>query len=198
MEDLEESRRLLDVSAYKNRKQQLSEENRSVVRPIPRIDDDIIPSKKKGGRPFRYSPTKLKNQINKYFQWCEDNDEIPSISGLMIHCKMYKDSFYKYIKVPEYSDLLEHTRLIITNWVANDIYNTKGMCAGKGLYAKNVIGWADKVESFNQTETRVVSVDEARAKIEMLAPKLLELLKSNNLVDQLVVPNNAIEGEVVA
>lgn len=180
-------RRLDNLVDYKLRKQQLEEGNSSVVRPIPRIDRDIIPTRKnRGGRKYKYTPTKLKNEINKYFQWCEDNDEIPSISGLMVFCKLYKDSFYKYIKVPEYSDLLEHTRLIITNWVATDIYNTKGMCAGKSLYAKNVIGWADKVDSFNQNETRVITVEEARAKLEMLAPKLLEVLKSSNLVNQII------------
>lgn len=192
----EELRRLPNVSTYKARKKELSEANSSVVRPIPRIDDDIIPTKKnKVGRKYKFTPTRLKNEINKYFEWCEEHDEIPSIKGLMVHCKMYKDSFYKYIKQPEYEDLLEHTRLIISNWVENDVYNTKGMAAGKLAYMKNVHDWTEKTENVNKNETRIISVDEARSRIEMLAPKLMELLQNDNMVRQIASKSAVIEGE---
>ena len=187
-------KRLLDVSDYKTKKALLRETNQSVTTPIPRIDDDIIKRKSHTGPKRKYTPTRMKNEINKYFGWCEEHDEIPSIKGLMIHCKMYKDSFYRYIKVPEYSDLLEHARLIIVNWAETDVYNTKGMAAGKIAYMKNVHSWADKLDTNNVTETRVVTVDEARARISMLAPKLLELLHSNTVVNQI---GKVTEGEVV-
>lgn len=193
----ENIRRLPNVSTYKARKKELSEANSAVVRPIPRIDDDIIPTKKnKAGRKYKFTPTRLKNEINKYFEWCEEHDEIPSIKGLMVHCKMYKDSFYKYIKQPEYEDLLEHTRLIISNWVENDVYNTKGMAAGKLAYMKNVHDWTEKTENVNKNETRIISVDEARSRIEMLAPKLLELLQNDNMVRQIANKGAVVEATI--
>lgn len=194
-----DARRLCDITVYKDRKVALESSNKVVRSPIARLDDDIVPTKKnRNGRKWKFTPVRLKNEINKYFDWCEENDEIPSIKGLMIHCKMYKDSFYRYIKQPQYEDILEHTRMIIGNWIEADIYNTKGMAAGKTAYAKNILGWADKIETSNVNETRIVTVDEARAKITMLAPKLLELLKNNDMVRQIASSSNVIEGETCA
>jgi hypothetical protein len=170
-----------------------------VTRQIPRLDRNIIKdisTKSKGGRKKRYSPTKMKNGINNYFEQCEKTDEIPSIKGMMIFLKMYKDQYYTYLEYPEFTEMLEHARLIISNWIENDIYRTKGLAAGKIAYAKNLHSWSDKVEQTNTVTQRVINVDEARAKIEMLAPKLLELLKNTSLVNQLAIAP-AIEAEII-
>ena len=171
---------------YKERKALLVEKNVSVVRPIARLDDDIVPRKTKRGAKKKYTPTRMKNAINKYFEWCEENDEIPSIKGMMIHLKLYKDSFYDYIKYEGFTEIMEQARLHISNWCETDVYNTKGMAAGKLAYMKNIHSWAEKIETNNYTEQRVVSVDEARSKLEMLAPKLLELLQNHaSVVNQI-------------
>jgi hypothetical protein len=138
----------------------------------------------------------MKNEINNYFEVCEAKDDLPSIKGLMIHLKMYKDMFYTYKEYPEYANIMAHAQMIIANWIETDIYNTKGLCAGKSLYAKNVIGWAEKTDTNNVTEIRKIQPEEARAKITMLAPKLLEMLKSNLLLNQLV-DSPTIEAQVI-
>jgi hypothetical protein len=181
------------VEGYTARRGVLSQQNKTVVRPIPRIDSDVIKRKKTGGRKKQYTPTRMKNTINKYFQFCEENDEVPSIKGMMIHLKMYPESFYLYLKYPEFTDIMEHARLIISHWMEMDVYSTKGMAAGKIAYMKNVHDWCEKTQTKNQTEVRVISVDEARAKIEMLAPKLLEILNSSMTVNQIAAP--VIEAE---
>lgn len=159
------------------------QENKLVTRPIARLDSSI--TKGKGGRKKKYTPTTIRNAINKYFAFCETQDEMPSIKGLMIHLKMYKDQFYQYLQYPEFTDIMEHTRLIIAHWAENDVYTTKGLAAGKVAYMKNVHGWSDKLETSNTSTTTVISVDQAKAKIEMLAPQLLEILKSAATVNQL-------------
>lgn len=180
-------------------KARLKAENFVVTRPIPRMDVDIVKETKKGsGRHKKYTPRKIKNLIDSYFEWCETEDEVPSIKGMMIHLKMYKDQFYKYLAYPEFTDIMEHARMIISNWIETDIYNTKGMAAGKIAYAKNAqgIGWTDKLESTSTVTQTVISVDAARAKIEMLAPRLLELLK-NDLVLHQLTDNKVVEAEIV-
>ena len=165
-------------------------ENHIVKKAIPRLDKDI--TKKKGvGRKKKFTPTKMRNAINKYLASCETLDEVPSISGLMISLKMYKDQFYTYLEYPEFADMMEHTRLIIKNWVENDIYSTKGLAAGKLAYVKNLHGWAEKIDqnSTVTSHTTITNVEQARAKIEMLAPQLLELLKNNGLINQLAIGN---------
>ena len=185
-------RRLMDVGEYKLRKLQL-EGNKIVTRPLARLDDDVIPRKSKSaqGRKRKYTPTTLKNKINKYFEWVEQNDEVPSIKGLMIFCKMYKDAFYKYIKEPEFVDILEHAKMIIAEWAETDVYTTKGIAAGKIAYMKN------KLETNNVTEQRIISVEEATAKINMLAPKLLELLKNQNVVNQIASKDVVVDAEEI-
>jgi hypothetical protein len=141
---------------------------------------------------------KMKNGINRYFEWCEKEDEMPSIKGMMIHMNMYKDQFYAYLKYPEFTDIMEHARMIISNWAENDVYNTKGMAAGKIAYMKNVHGWSDKIETNNTTTQTVITVDQAKAKIEMLAPKLLEVLNNHTTLMQITKrPNEkVVEAEV--
>lgn len=172
--------------------------NQTVKRAIPRLDKDIVKDIKKsaGGRKRKYTPIKMRNQINSYFENCEATDEVPSIKGLMIHLKMYKDTFYTYLDYPEFRDMLEHTRLIISNWIDSDIYHTKGLAAGKIAYAKNLHGWSDKIESTNNTTQTIISVDQAKAKIEMLAPKLLELLKNNTVLSQIGTKDKVVDAVV--
>lgn len=198
----------LPALSHSERKAQLATDNTLVTRPIPRLDEGIVRDTKKSttGRKKKYTPTKIKNKINDYFAYCEKEDDLPSIKGLMIHLNMYKDQFYQYLKYPEFTDIMEHARLIIGNWVETDIYNTKGMAAGKIAYAKNLLDWSDKLETNNHTTQQVITVDQARAKIESLAPKLLEVLKSNTTLLQLAhrddkvtkkIDEPVIEAEIV-
>lgn len=189
-------RRVDSPSEYKLRKRELTEDNHLITRPIPRIKDDILKTNRPG-RKKKYTPTKLKNAINKYFEWCEDEDELPSIKGLMIHLGMYRDVFYKYAKYPETMEIVEHARMIIANWAEEDVYNTTGMAAGKLAYMKNVHTWADKLETKNENNNTTVQLDVATAtkKIEMLAPRLLELLENSEVVKQ--IGKDSIEAEVV-
>ena len=166
----------------------MSEET-GLRRKIPRLDDNIVSDIKKQmcGRKKKYTPIKMKNAINKYFEHCEVSEEVPSIKGMMIHLKLYKDVFYKYLEYPDFSNIMEHARTIISNWCENDVYMTKGLATGKIAYMKNVHDWTEKLEQNQNITQRITTVDEARAKIEMLAPKLLELLKNNNVTNQLVI-----------
>lgn len=161
-------------------------ENAFVTRPIARLDSGIL-KKSNAGRKKRFTPTKMKNSINNYFEHCELTDDIPSIKGLMIFLKMYRDQFYTYLEYPEFNQIMEHARLIISNWAENDVYRTKGIAAGKIAYMKNVHDWTEKVEQNQNIKQTVINVEQARAKIEMLAPQLLELLKNSGLVNQLAI-----------
>lgn len=144
------------------------------------------------GKPKRHTVKTMTNAINKYFNWCMAKDRVPSINGMMIHMKMRRDQFYEYVNYPEFMGTMEQARMIISEWVANDIYRTPGQCAGKIAYAKNLLGWADKIDTTNTSEvtTKVVlSVEDARAKIASLAhlidPKLLEAVAGKYVVNQI-------------
>lgn len=175
----------------KAKERAIKNSNKLVTQPIARMDGSILKTGKRksgAGRKKLYTPTRLKNSINSYFDWCEENDRVPSIKGLIIHLKMYRDTFYKYKEYPEFSDIIEHARLIISEWCESDVYRTPGAAAAKIAYMKNIHDWTEKMDS-NTTVTKITTVDEARARIEMLAPKLLEVLKNNGeVVNQLLPP----------
>ena len=169
---------------FATRKKLLSGQNAVVRRPIARIGDDVVRAKKKKKK---LSPRVMKNRINDYFEWCEDNDEVPSIKGMMIHLKLYRNAFYEYMQDPLYTDLLEHARLIVSHWAEMDVYNTKGMAAGKLKYMENLHGWSSKVETKSEVK-QISNPDDARKVIERLAPQLLEVLKNQHTVNQIAGP----------
>jgi hypothetical protein len=152
----------------------------------------IITPRQKGGRSKTKTPRQVLNGINSYFGWCEDNDRVPSIKGMMLHMKLMRDSFYRYIEDEKYRDIMEQAKLVITEWVENDIYATPGQAAGKIAYAKNIHGWADKIDSTSINENRnttILTVEAAKAKIASLAhlinPELLETLAGRYVQAQL-------------
>jgi len=156
--------------------------------------------KKASGRPKKMTPRKMTMGINSYFSWCEDNDRVPSIKGMMLHMKMLKHQFYVYMEYPEFADIMEQAKLVITEWVENDIYRTPGQAAGKIAYAKNIHGWADKIDttSINENKnTTVLSVEDARAKIASLAhlinPELLETLAGRYVTAQICPPPEVVD-----
>ena len=137
----------------------------------------------------------MRNGINKYFAWCEENDRVPSIKGMMIHLKMYRDQFYQYSEYPEFKQIMESAKQVIIEWCENDIYRTPGPAAGKIAYMKNVHDWSEKIDqNMNQTVTKVMSLEDAKARIAALAPLLLEQLKGTTLAQIGNTP--VIEGEI--
>ena len=140
------------LERYSEMRQSLAENNSTVVRPIPRLGRCLTSRTKQK----RYTPERMRNGINRYFARCETHDEMPSIKGMTIFLKLYPNAFYEYVKYPDFRDIMEHARLIISDWAEKDVWNTKGMAAGKIAFMKNVHGWAEKVESSNYTEQRII------------------------------------------
>jgi hypothetical protein len=84
---------------------------------------------------------------------------------------------------PEFTEIMEQARLHIKNWCEVDVYNSKGLIAGKSLYMKSLHGWQDRTTTETINTTIVMTPEMAKAKIEMLAPQLLEILKSSRLLE---------------
>ena len=193
------------VGLLKEERSKSLKQNEVVRQPIARLDGEVLPGKVKksnAGRKKKFTPTKMKNSINSYFDWCEQEDRVPSIKGLMIHLNMFRDQFYQYLQYPEFKEIMERARLIMSEWCENDVYKTRGQAAGKIAYMKNVHDWSEKLESHETVTQTLITVDEARAKIEMLAPKLLDLLKNSTVLDQISntkkeEPVEEVKGEVI-
>ena len=169
--------------------QEMLKKNSVVRTAIGRVER---PQSKGKGRNTTYNPRTLTNRINHYLTWCEKNDRVPSIMGLTIHLKTSRQTFYRYMDDPDLSPILDSFKMTIHEWVGNDIYRTPGQAAGKIAYAKNNLGWAEKIDQTSVNENRnttVLSVEDARAKIASLAhlidPKLLETLSGKYVQAQI-------------
>ena len=187
-----------ELDAYDKTKLAISDRgNRRVTRPIPRISRDIIPRKGQSGGPTKkHTPTTMVNGVNRYFAWCENKDEVPTIKGMMIHLKYFPKTFYKLIADPEYSEIMEWARMLIKSWMEIDVYNTPGPAAGKITYMKNTHDWSEKISTENKTEvTQVMTTDEARIQLQALAPLLIDLVqKDQTVVEQI---GNVQDAEII-
>jgi hypothetical protein len=93
--------------------------------------------------------------------------------------------FGTYMAYPEFTDLMEQTKLIISHWVEDTVFRCEGRTEGKIAYMKNVHGWSDKLETKSEVLQVSLTPEQAKARIEALAPKLLEVLTNSNMVDQI-------------
>jgi len=136
------------------------------------------------GRPKRFTPTKFRNRINDYFATCEKKQCYPNIKGMMTHLGMVKDQFYQYERYPEMKPIVDWARNVMEDWSMNDLWNTQTSNTNKQLVAKVNHGWAEEKQITH------INMDKgtALAKLEALAPLLLEMLKSQMNLEQLLVP----------
>ena len=136
------------------------------------------------GRPKRFTPTKFRNRINDYFATCEKKQCYPNIKGMMLHLGMAKDQFYAYDKYPEMQPIVEWARNVMEDWSMNDLWHTATSNTNKQLVAKVNHGWAEEKQITH------INMDKgtALAKLEALAPLLLEALKGHLNLEQLLTP----------
>jgi hypothetical protein len=172
----------LATKTYDKQKKAL-EKNTLIRKPLPRIAKKFGASKQ--GKTKKFTVTRMRNAINRFFKQCEDRDEMPTIKGLMIYLEMARMQFSVYMGYPEFTDLMEQTKMIISHWVEDTVFRCEGRTEGKIAYMKNVHGWSDKIETKNENLQVTLTPQQARARIEALAPRLLEVLQSQATVDQI-------------
>lgn len=185
----------LSKKSYEKAKEALAK-NVLIRKPLPRLSKSIG-RRKTGGKTKKFTPTRMRNAINRYFKRCEDRDEMPTIKGLMIFLDMDQSQFYVYLKYPEFTDMMEHTRMIISHWAEMDVFHTTGRTEGKIAYMKNVHSWTDKIETKNENLHVQLTPEQAVARIQALAPKLLEVLSNRNVVQQLGQQERVQDAEYV-
>lgn len=120
---------------------------------------------------LKFTPTKLKNQINRYFDRCEEQDDLPTIIGLCGFLRITRDTYNKYLSYPDMQPIILEARDIMEQWCANQIWKSQGNPQGKITIMKNLFNWSEKNEA--KVEIIPPSEEELIAKIRALAPELL-------------------------
>jgi hypothetical protein len=185
------------LDEYIERRKVLVENQNRVVRtPIGRLSKNL--GKVHKGKAKKYTPKRMINAINKFFQQCEDRDVLPTIKALTLFLNLSPGMFYTYKQYPDFEEIMDAAYIMISDWIERDIYNTPGQAASKISYAKNLLGWADKLETKNETEIKtVMSTDSALHLIQSLAPQLLEQLDDKRTVDAMGGTDDSVDAEIV-
>lgn len=151
---------------------------------VPRIPKSLR------GRAVKYTPVKLRNRINDYFALCDKKNLVPTVSGIYGHLKINKATWYVYCDRPELSAICEWARDAIEQWFIQGLWDSSSSNTNKQLVAKQNCGWQEQTVH----TTRIISIDEAQAKLERFLPLLLEMHKKS-LDKQAQI--EYVEGEVV-
>lgn len=129
------------------------------------------------GRNKKYTPTKLRNKVVDYFTNCYVDSKPPTVTGLTLHLKISRETFYSYMNDPSMREVLETARYMMENWLEEKLVMSKQNPTGIIFALKNRFGWKD-VQTV-ETNGNEFSEEEILAKIAALAPKLLEVLEDN-------------------
>jgi uridine phosphorylase len=138
------------------------------------------------GRNKKYTPTKLRNKVIDYFTNCYVEAKPPTVTGLTLHLKISRETFYSYMNDLTMREVLETARYMMENWLEEKLVMSKQNPTGIIFALKNRFGWKD-VQTVENT-TNEISEEEILAKIAALAPKLIEVLEDNK--PKLIVNNN--------
>jgi hypothetical protein len=94
-----------------------------------------------GGRPPIYeTPEELYEKCSEYFQYCIDNKEKITITGLALFLGFCsRQSIYDYEKKDKFSYIIKRAKLTVEN-----SYETTGGTID--IFALKQLGWADKQE----------------------------------------------------
>lgn len=115
--------------------------------------------KNKGGRPPAYStPEEMEEAIADYFENCDKNEILPSMTHLAVALGMHRSKLYEYEKADEFRDTIKTARERVEyRWIQQ--LATK-QATGAIFMLKN-FGWSDKQEhEVRSMEFEVTNEDE--------------------------------------
>ena len=124
-------------------------------------------SDRKSGRPLKFeSPEILENKIEEFFKMCDDENKVPTITGLAYFLDVTRKTLLKYehsdkygsLKkvnedtIEEYEDIVKRAKARIEAEYEQLLFKGNSVI-GAIFTLKNNFGWVDKqeVEQINKT-----------------------------------------------
>ena len=91
------------------------------------------------------TPEQFAEKSEQYFQYCLDNDEAPTSSGLAWHCGFKsRQSLWDYKQDKKYTDLVQRALLFVEYGYEKQLAHGRG--DGGIVFALKNFGWSDKQE----------------------------------------------------
>lgn len=101
----------------------------------------------KVGQPPRFSPEEMKNMVEEYIEYSEQNKDImPSKYKFYAKYDVYRGIMHKYINKEEYRDSIKKLYEYIEDRISEKLIDKREFSPGQIFYLKNVFGWTDKQE----------------------------------------------------
>jgi hypothetical protein len=132
------------------------------------------------GKPPKYTPRKMGQKVDKYFNKCDSTGKPPTITGLMLYLGLGREQFYYNLSHPYFGPIMLYARDRIENWLEEQLVTIKHNPTGIIFALKNRHGWKDvqttEINYNNLTERELM------AKLEALAPDLVQALTQKALI----------------
>lgn len=113
----------------------------------------------KGGQPPLYSCAEdLENKIIEYFDYCNENNEPLTVTGLALFLGFEsRQSLYDYKKKNVYSYIIKRATLVIENGYEKNLHGDKNTGS---IFALKNMGWIDthKVDTTTETERQIFKI----------------------------------------
>lgn len=104
-------------------------------------------TKKKIGRPFKYTPEQLQKKVDEYFIYCEKEKKFPNVASLAIFLDLNRETVYATEKERLHSGLsniIKKARLRIESLACERLNNNNSI--GAMFYLKTTYNYRDKSE----------------------------------------------------
>lgn len=120
------------------------------------------------GRPKLYNDVKdLQKDIDKYFEYCDNNDKPYTLSGLAYFLDMDRKTLYNYSKDENFFPTIKKAREKVEMQLEENALLNKANPTFTIFNLKNNFGWKDKINyEDDKKEQELSKVEELLSKIE--------------------------------
>ncbi len=146
-------------------------------------------STNKIGRPLKFrSVTALEQQIDLFFEQCEGNGTIPTVTGLAYFLGTDRRTLLSYEAKDEFFNAIKKAKTLVEVHIENALMTSRNQ-TGAIFNLKNNFGWTDERVITHQTQGKELEAEDRE--------KLSRLLVPNRIVEATVKPETIAETPVV-
>ena len=132
---------------------------------------------KRGQPPLFSSPKELQDKIDKYFELCEKNDEIPLLSGLAVNLGCDRRTLANYDTRDDYFRIISDAKTRCEYALEKKLVNKETYATGQIFALKNGYGWKEQVEHTGDVGNNTVNQEIVGAFAQILKEQMIKKIE---------------------
>jgi len=98
------------------------------------------------GRPLKFTPQELAQKIEDYFQFCEANNRVATVTGLAVELGTSRTLLARYKGLPKFEEIIEGAKTRIESLIEEGMLKNRLNVAASIFSLKNNFMWQDTVQ----------------------------------------------------